>query len=321
MGQLLGCGKRAACLLFFSFFVVSCFGSQQQQELEDLQIAQQQGGQEQANQVDEDSSDNELSENFGDEDENIGENFNDDEQISNNLNESDGLSNIANEGNDSENDVAGGFADNLGTDNFGGEQFGNDVGFGGQAAVANGAAVEAAPVEGGGVFSGVAGKPAAPGLPEIGSKMVYIVQKGDTLGRISRSIYGDTGRWKQMAEWSGIADPDRIYPGDVVYYQLNEASLAFATSYEEPQPEIQVTVQEGDTLGKIAKRVYGSTSYWQMVWRHNSQISHPDHLEVGMKLTFRGSEIADLRTFSPAGRVIAESTQGDGVVAQIGENV
>jgi len=130
-----------------------------------------------------------------------------------------------------------------------------------------------------------AGAPAAPGLPELGSKMSYIVQRGDTLAKIATRIYGDPNRWTELANFTGLANPRLIYPGDVVYYQLTEQSMAFAAAYESvTRSEIQV--MEGDTLSTIASRVLGNSNNWKLIWRQNDNIDNPDRLTAGTTLYY-----------------------------------
>ena len=50
----------------------------------------------------------------------------------------------------------------------------------------------------------------------------------------------------------------------------------------------QYTVQEGDTLASIAEEHLGSADQWQIIARAND-ISNPDQLEVGQKLTIPAS--------------------------------
>lgn len=139
------------------------------------------------------------------------------------------------------------------------------------------------------------GSPAGQGLPELGSKMAYIVEKGDTLGKISQKIYGNPGRWKELAELSGIANPSRIFPGDLVYYTLEEGAVTFAQAYESTARS-EETVQPGDTLATIAKRVYGSTTGWRALWRQNDKIDNPDIVPPGTTVYYlpQGSAVAAL---------------------------
>lgn len=137
---------------------------------------------------------------------------------------------------------------------------------------------------GSGDFTSV-GAPAAAGLPEIGSKMSYVVEKGDTLVKIATRIYGDPERWTEIASFTGLANPRLIYPGDVVYYQLTDQSMAFAAAYENVQRS-EVEILEGDTLSSIAGRVLGNPANWKLIWRQNDNIDNPDRLTAGTKLYY-----------------------------------
>ncbi|MDE3270329.1 MAG: LysM peptidoglycan-binding domain-containing protein [Pseudomonadota bacterium] len=123
-------------------------------------------------------------------------------------------------------------------------------------------------------------------LPEMGAKMVYIVKSGDTLGDIAQNIYGDKSRWHDLASWSGFANPHLIFPGDVVYYQYTQESAAFAANYEAQQRMDEVVVQAGDSLSKIAARVYGNPMAWVVLWRHNGHVANPDVIQIGMKVHY-----------------------------------
>ena len=129
------------------------------------------------------------------------------------------------------------------------------------------------------------GTPLAPGLPEVGSKMSYVVQPGDTLVAIAQRIYGDGNQWTEIANFTGLANPRLIYPGDVVYYQLTQQTKAFASGYESVQ-RTEIQVQQGDTLSRIAGRVLGDPSKWKMIWRQNDNIDNPDQLTAGTTIFY-----------------------------------
>lgn len=130
-----------------------------------------------------------------------------------------------------------------------------------------------------------ASTPAGNGLPETGSKMPYVVKRGDTLGTIAAKIYGDKSHWKEIASLSSLKNPSRIYPGDVVYYQLTQQTTSFASSYENSARK-EVTVQQGDTLATIAKRVLGNSQEWKAIWRQNDTVDNPDKLKVGQTIYY-----------------------------------
>jgi LysM repeat protein len=126
---------------------------------------------------------------------------------------------------------------------------------------------------------------AAGALPETGSKMPYVVKVGDTLSTIAQAIYGDSSKWQEMATLTSIENANLVKPGDVVYYQLNEQTAAFALAYE-GTPKEEMVVQKGDTLSSIAQRVYGHFGDWKSIWRQNAHISNPDQLEVGQTISY-----------------------------------
>lgn len=123
------------------------------------------------------------------------------------------------------------------------------------------------------------------GLPEMGSKMPYVVEKGDTLGKISAKIYGDMSRWRDISSLTGLTNPNQIYPGDVVYFALDESAVNFASNYSSIK-RAKETVQQGDTLASISSRVYGTSKGWRHIWRQNDNIDNPDQLEVGMPIYY-----------------------------------
>lgn len=123
------------------------------------------------------------------------------------------------------------------------------------------------------------------GLPEMGAKMAYVVQQGDTLSKIAGRIYGDMGRWRELADLTGVANPSRIYPGDVIYYALDESSKAFAQTYESLNRGM-TTVQSGETLATISKRIFGKHRNWKSIWRQNDNIDDPDNLVPGTTIYF-----------------------------------
>ena len=83
----------------------------------------------------------------------------------------------------------------------------------------------------------------------------YTVQAGDTLYDISNRFYGTGIYFDDLAEYNDTEDKDHIMPGDVIKIPEIES--------EELQPNtIQTyTVQSGDNLTTICKRIYNDGSY------------------------------------------------------------
>jgi LysM repeat protein len=72
--------------------------------------------------------------------------------------------------------------------------------------------VEAAAVE----APAVAEAPAPPPPPPPPAPRTYTVVSGDTLWAISERFYGEGNKYQQIADASGIPNPDLIYPGQVL---------------------------------------------------------------------------------------------------------
>ena len=48
------------------------------------------------------------------------------------------------------------------------------------------------------------------------STQTYTVVSGDTLWAIAERFYGDGNKYQQIADASGVSDPDLIHPGQVL---------------------------------------------------------------------------------------------------------
>ena len=125
-----------------------------------------------------------------------------------------------------------------------------------------------------GEVRGISGVSAGVGLPEFGSKLSYIVMRGDSLSKVSKKIYGHSRKWKELAGFSGFKNPNMIFPGDVVYYQLTKESLSFALQYEN-RPRKETIVLEGEDIVSLTKRIYGTSPNWRVLWRYNKSLFKP----------------------------------------------
>lgn len=118
----------------------------------------------------------------------------------------------------------------------------------------------------------------------------YIVQPGDTLGKISLIVFGSTHRWQDLASANGLDSKSRIYPGDVILYSADDLSAEFETAYAN-LPRSKAFVQKGDTLESIAERRLGNKAYWKLLWRWNqSTIPEPNKIFVGQGLDYIAPE-------------------------------
>ncbi|MGE4232324.1 MAG: LysM peptidoglycan-binding domain-containing protein [Bacteriovoracia bacterium] len=58
----------------------------------------------------------------------------------------------------------------------------------------------------------------------------YLIRNGDTLGSIAQQIYAQRSKWKKLYENNRqlIKDPNKIYAGFYLYYQMTEEEKQFA---------------------------------------------------------------------------------------------
>lgn len=102
----------------------------------------------------------------------------------------------------------------------------------------------------------------------------YTVKKGDTLSEIAAK-YGTT--YQTLASYNGIANPNKIYAGQVIKIPNGTVSTSSNTTY---------VVKKGDTLSGIASK-YGTT--WQKIYQDNKSIigSNPNKIYEGQKLIIK----------------------------------
>lgn len=122
---------------------------------------------------------------------------------------------------------------------------------------------------GGGATTVTPSKPATP-APQP-STVTYTVQPGDTLSGIA-AAYNTT--YQHLADINGIANPNLIYPGQVLTISGGGASAPQQTVY---------TVQPGDTLSGIAA-AYGTT--YQRLAAVND-ISNPNLIYPGQQIVIK----------------------------------
>lgn len=100
--------------------------------------------------------------------------------------------------------------------------------------------------------------PAAPGL----RTTTHRVQRGDDLWSLAEHYYGSGRDWRRIAAANPhllTGGPDRLQPG----WQLSIPGLD--PDKEVPGPSA-VTVQPGDSLRRIAGRVYDDPQRWREIF-------------------------------------------------------
>lgn len=104
----------------------------------------------------------------------------------------------------------------------------------------------------------------------------YTVKKGDTLMWIAFKVYGDYGRWREIARMNNLSSYE--LPAGT---KLKVGSSNFEWS---PQGNPYLIVR-GDTLGKISDKVYGQIRYWKAIYENNRpMIKDPNLIFAGFTI-------------------------------------
>lgn len=113
----------------------------------------------------------------------------------------------------------------------------------------------------------------------------HTVQKGDTLGKIAKTQYGDASKYPVIFEANKpmLSHPDKIYPGQVL--RIPPVEGTYSATVKAGATASTYTVQSGDTLGKIAKEMYGDASKYKDIFEANTdKLKNPDAIRVGQVL-------------------------------------
>ena len=141
----------------------------------------------------------------------------------------------------------------------------------------------------------------------------YTVQSGDTLSGIAAK-YGTT--YQTLAALNGIADPNVIYPGQVLRVTGSAPAVpTIPTVPTTPAKPTTYTVQSGDTLSGIAAK-YGTT--YQALAALNG-ISNPNVIYPGQLLRVTGSApSAPAAPAKPATYTVQSGDTLSGIAAKYG---
>jgi nucleoid-associated protein YgaU len=116
----------------------------------------------------------------------------------------------------------------------------------------------------------------------------YMIQPNDYLTKIAMQEYDVVTMWREIWDWNldVIGDnPDLIYP----YEELSLKKDAADVEVKEPFELEEYTVQEGQTLWCIAKKLYGNSYAWIVLLRDNMEVLGNDYNSItpGMVLKVR----------------------------------
>lgn len=112
------------------------------------------------------------------------------------------------------------------------------------------------------------------------------VMENDSLWKIAEREYQDGYKWVEIAKVNNLKNPDLLVKGQILVIP----EIAKVNQGEKDTFEVtEYIVLRGDSLWKIATKVYGDGYQWTKIWMDNkSKLNSPDKLEIGMTLILRG---------------------------------
>jgi len=115
------------------------------------------------------------------------------------------------------------------------------------------------------------------------SESTYTVQKNETLMMIAFKLYGDYGKWKELANYnaSTLNGNNSVKEGMQLKY------LAPADEFVWNPEGLPYLIRTGDTLGGISTTVYATAKKWKSIWDNNRPlIKDPNKIYAGFTLYY-----------------------------------
>lgn len=109
----------------------------------------------------------------------------------------------------------------------------------------------------------------------------YTVQQGETLMLIAFKIYGDYGKWRELARLNSgkLGSRYTVSKGTVISYNPPVEPFQWSPT---GNPYL---IKTGDTLGTISSDTYGTTKYWRNIWENNTPlIKDPNKIFAGFTI-------------------------------------
>ena len=122
--------------------------------------------------------------------------------------------------------------------------------------------------------------------PASSGRRTHVVSHGETLGGIAERLMGSSRHWEAISAANGDLDPTVLQVGQRLVIPPVDRNTG------QPVPAVLkavtgtiVTVKEGDSLSRIAKRELGSAVRWEDIFNANRDVlDDPGALQIGMRL-------------------------------------
>lgn len=124
-----------------------------------------------------------------------------------------------------------------------------------------------------------------------GSERSYIVQKNETLMMVAFKLYGDYGKWKELANYNR----DSLKGSTLLNNGMTLKYVAPAEEFVWNPQGLPYLIRTGDTLGGISTNVYQTSKKWKMIWENNRPlIKDPNKIFAGFTLYYleNGRDVA-----------------------------
>jgi nucleoid-associated protein YgaU len=116
------------------------------------------------------------------------------------------------------------------------------------------------------------------------------------LTSIAAAAYGDSKKWKKIAEANPSVNPNRMAPGTKLvipvlasYTQASSNSVSSAAAAASLDPQTQYQVEPNDSLYRISMKLYGKATHVDQLYQDNKDTigSDPRRLKLNtvLKLT------------------------------------
>lgn len=128
-------------------------------------------------------------------------------------------------------------------------------------------------------------------MSDSGSMKQYTVQKNETLMMIAFKLYGDYGKWKELATHNAgaLKGSTGLREGMTLNY------MAPAEEFVWNPQGLPYLIRTGDTLGGISHNVYATAKKWKLIWDNNRPlIKDPNKIYSGFTIYYleNGREVA-----------------------------
>jgi nucleoid-associated protein YgaU len=116
--------------------------------------------------------------------------------------------------------------------------------------------------------------------------MAYAWKDGDTWTSVAETYYGDARKVTLLRQFTEGVDLPRAGQEVLVpVHDLRERGPEASTTSVDAEGVEVYTVQEGDSLWAIAKKVYGKGHLWERVYEANREVlARPEDVRPGMEL-------------------------------------